>query len=317
MKFGKLSKALVAIYLIVLIVIGMAIYLFPQVNDLLPDTYIAEYGSIRITDESVGYVIRNEEVYYASSAGEANRYAQEGDLVKKNTNILQIISEYGIASSDQYVNETVGVVYYCVDGHEEALNETTMYDLKQRDLEALDLDVAEDIPIQTESGSPVYKITSNTKWYIITYVDFEDQETYEEGRSIIVDLPSDTIEVTILETKKEGELLKLILETDMYYEDFARLRKTELRLVTSDSEGLLIANSSITEVDGARGVYVKLVGDESKFVKVNELITDGENTIVSTSLYYDTEGRAQTTIDPYDEIFSDPAKGMESLYSDE
>ncbi len=313
MKIGKLSKALIILYLLVLIVLGIIIYLFPQVNDLLPDTYVAEYGNIRVYDNAVGYIIRDEKVYYAESNGEANRYAQDGDLVKKNSNIMQIITEYGTATPTQYVNETVGVVCYYVDGHEETLNETTMYDLKKRHLEDLNLSAAEDIPIVVEMGEPVYKITSNNEWFIVTYVDFEQEEKYIVGRTITVDLPSDEIEATIIETKKEGDFLKIILETDMYYDDFARLRTTDVRLVTSDSDGLLINNSSITEVDGQRGVYIKLVGGDSKFVNINELITDGEKTIVSTSLYYDSEGLAQTTIDPYDEIFSDPIKGKESM----
>ncbi len=105
--------------------------------------------------------------------------------------------------------------------------------------------------------------------------------------------------------KKEGGLL-VVAKTRRYYEAWARLRFTRVKVVTRSTEGLMIPKTAVAEVDGQPGVYKLGVTGEYSFVPV-EIMSTGEEVYVVRS---DTIELAQPdgtrksvyTVGIYDEI---------------
>ena len=61
-------------------------------------------------------------------------------------------------------------------------------------------------------------------------------------------------------------------------------------------------NSSIAEKNGQKGVYVKQKNGDYKFVRINVIATDGENSVVSRMYFLDEKGKTITTVQNYDEV---------------
>lgn len=104
---------------------------------------------------------------------------------------------------------------------------------------------------------------------------------------------------------KDGKLM-VIASTRRWYEDFAKLRTTDVNVVTRSCEGLVIPASALTEEEGIRGVYQKLNTGGYAFLPVKILGEDGTSCIVApTSFEMEvSDGTKETvnTIKIYDEI---------------
>ena len=80
------------------------IYIIPSVTGALISSYTAEYGELKVSDETTGYIVRNETVYLASSGGEINRYIEEGSLVRQGTSVMEINGGSGEEISSEYTD---------------------------------------------------------------------------------------------------------------------------------------------------------------------------------------------------------------------
>ena len=87
---GKIRKKPILLFVIALVTLYVIIYIVPGVTGALISSYTAVYGQLRVTDETTGYLVRNETVYTASAGGEINRYMEEGDLVRQGASIMEI-----------------------------------------------------------------------------------------------------------------------------------------------------------------------------------------------------------------------------------
>ena len=69
----------------------IVVYAIPSVKGMLEKTYIAQYGSIDVTDEVSAFIVRDETVYTAGQKSMINRIAETDKLVKANTQIVGLI----------------------------------------------------------------------------------------------------------------------------------------------------------------------------------------------------------------------------------
>ena len=79
-----------------------------------------------------------------------------------------------------------------------------------------------------------------------------------------------------------------------------------MEIITSDYSGIIVPNSSIATVDGQVGVYVKERTGDFTFTPIKIIASDGEDSAVSSSYFYDDEGQRVNSVEIYDEILKNP-----------
>ena len=82
--------AVFIIYVTLLVACLIVIYAVPSVKGMLEKTYVTEYGSLDITDEISGYIVRDETVYVAAQDSEVERLADTDRLIKAKTKIVKL-----------------------------------------------------------------------------------------------------------------------------------------------------------------------------------------------------------------------------------
>lgn len=68
----------------------IVVYAIPSVRGMLEKTYIAQYGSIDVTDEVSAFIVRDETVYAAGQKSMINRLAETDKLIKAYTQIVEL-----------------------------------------------------------------------------------------------------------------------------------------------------------------------------------------------------------------------------------
>ncbi len=322
-KDNKKSRFIV-LFFIAVFVLFIIIYVLPSVMGAFKRTYIAEYGSIQVSDKVSCYIVRDESVYFANRSGTIQYYLEEGTKVRKNTRILDIsagnaeyeetkyekildrIQGQGITPG-QYVSSDNGLVSYYLDGYEALFNPAGMKDLRKKQIKSLEMGLENVTRNTTLANEPLFKIVNNNVWYTVCWVDEADIVKYEKGKAVTLQLPLADVSGTILDIIDDDGSYMVILKFNRYYEDLPRIRKVEANVITEDYKGLIIPNRCIASKDGKPGVYIKDVGGDSVFRPIKAITSDGENSLVENSYFYEDtpEGAVRVkTIDVYDEILT-------------
>ena len=339
MSMGK--KKTTIIFILALVVLYIVIYVVPTVSGAMVSSYTAEYGQLKIFDDTTAYFVRSEDVYVADTSGDTNYFFEEGSLVRKGGRIMEIAPDGASAVDEEgnplamsgefegiltrldgeeslqtdYKIKDVGVVSYFADGYEKVLTPKTMTERDEAFFKQLSQDdvavLKRDYVIE---GEPVFKIVDRTEWFMVCFVDKEHADRYEEGNRVKVEFEDDTVSTRVYKVQEFGQRVKIILRTDYYYEKFAELRTAEVSLVTYDGNGVIIENSSIAEEKGEEGVYVKGKNDEFFFVPIQIYASDGKRSLIADDFYYDLEkdGEMVITVEVYDEILKDAKNGKGS-----
>ena len=96
MKMNQKAKFRIGVlvYLLLCIVLYVCIYVVPKVSDIFVETYVAEYGSLQIGEESEALFVRNERLYTADGGGAIDRVISGGSLMRKGSRIVIIVSDF-------------------------------------------------------------------------------------------------------------------------------------------------------------------------------------------------------------------------------
>ena len=86
----KIKKSPILIFLVVLVALYVVIYIIPTVTGALKSSYTTEYGELQTYDKVDGYLVKNEQVYFAGNGGSANRYMSEGKLIRKGATVMAV-----------------------------------------------------------------------------------------------------------------------------------------------------------------------------------------------------------------------------------
>lgn len=320
---------LVVVYIVVVIALLVTIYVVPGVTGYFTATYVAEYGELSLSDETTGYVIRQEIVYTAESGGTENAMVSEGDLVRTGTAILQVdgsgdqkreegdpmdalagkVSRFAIPTSD-FICQHGGIISFYGDGYELELHPGNLDTVSKETLEKLSQDDVLDLKTgQINQGDPVFKIIDKSRWYMILFVDKDHIERYQPGATVMVAIGEDRenpIAMDVRSATQEDGKGRIVLETNRFYDQLGKIRVSAVTVVTHQVRGLMMDSASLTTQDGVTGVYVKNTAGSYDFVPVEVLGQDGDLTVIADSYYYDEEGIRQPTVSPYDDIKRKP-----------
>ncbi len=329
----NIRKNPILLFVIAVLILYAVIYVIPKFSGALRSTYTVEYGELQTYDDVQGYLVKNEKVYFAGKGGTENRYIKEGSLIRKGTAVMKIegssddnperayrdiresVGGAGI-TTDNFRSKAEGIVSYHADGYEAELTPKNMTD---KDLEYYqDLKNDRDVDLKRQNISksdPVFKIVDRSGWYLVCFVPASHKERYEKGQQLKITISEDgdsdgkdseEIVGKVNGISSQGGKTRLIIRTDYYYSRFATARVVKLKVVTSDAMGLILQNSCITEKAGEKGVYVRQKTGDYEFTRIQIVSTDGRESVVTPSYFYDSKGNAVETVSNYDVILRKP-----------
>lgn len=320
---SKIKKKNIVLFLGAIAILYTVIYIVPKVTGALISSYTVEYGELKLSDETKAYFVRNEKVYVTESGGRTNYYIDEGTMVRKGTSVMEVTGGSDSEPSKEFADlvsklkdsqvktgdfqtQSSGIISYYTDGYEHKLTSETMGKLDLADYEKITNDrVLELNRADIAKGEPVFKVVDRAHWYMVCFIDKKHADRYKEGSKISVEFKDSTIEASVYNVKDMDGKTRVILTTNNYYNKFTQSRVEDVTLTTAQQSGLLILNSSIGKEKGQLGVYVKNKAGDYVFKPIQVLLTDGENSVIKKSYFYDDKGTYQKTVETYDDVLKD------------
>ncbi len=326
--------AAIGIYVAALLVCIVAIYLIPSLRGILDKTYVAEIGSLDITDKVSAYIVRDETVYVAGKDCKVNRLAEANRLVKAGTRVAEltptgddsaggaedqedisarfvsIMRELGdsVVSTSSGHCKDAGYVSYYVDGAEAAFSTDKLIDLKMDDYEKLKgYRAVETSAHKCSKGEPVFKIVRNSKWYLVFYLDNDAAAKYHVGSYVYLNVGEDQVRVQVSDVANGDGTSRVTLKCKSFFDGFLEKRTLNTVVTVASAEGLMLDDSSIVLTsDGQKGVFVKNKLGEHVFRPISVKADDGKRCVVYSDIYVDAEGNFVETLKTYDEIVAQP-----------
>ena len=320
--------------ILLLVCVALGLYLVTEIvpnviNKVTPTTTI-EYGKLTTVEETEVYVLRDETVYASTKTGKAKYRVEEGRQIKKGSKTLDLSevtqdsrSNASTDTSGKYGNiidnlngeyvktngkyaKRKGVFSTHIDGYENTFTVENFSKLKKSSAEKYS-DSVEDVKRdEIFKGEPLFKITDNSKWYMMCFIDSEKTSRFVEGNRVTVKFDDGEVRATVEEIIPEGDNWRVLLSTNRMYKNFNQIRSANVEIITLDIEGILIPNNCITTKDDKVGVEVIQKTGEEKFVPIRVLGNDGKMSVVSEGYFYDAKGKLCESVKIYDEIIKNP-----------
>ena len=323
----KIQKYII-IYIILLLALYLVIEIMPRVTNIFETTQILEPGEVQLTCDASGYVIKTEAIAVAPEGADIKFVKKEGSAVRKNQkvvnvhpdgtegnpahkDILEKLEDYD-GMYDTWKTPVSGILCFYADGAEQALHPSRMDSLTQADVKDISIKEKKLETDHVNPGQPFYKVTNDNKWYVVCWLRKSAVEDFFEGQMVKLQMSEDTVvSATIRSITKEKKKYKIIFYSDMYYKELPRARKVDFTIESSEQSGLLIDNECIIEKHGEQGVYVRNKNGDDYFVRVNVVETDGEESVISESSFYDPDKEDIVyTVSVYDEVLKQPEKQL-------
>ncbi len=256
-----------------------------QIDTSIKNTINTFYGERSKNTTEYIYAIRNE--LENSVAKRTKLYVNEqnymGEPVGHKLTALDVKM-----NQLQYINKTEqsGIVSYGVDGVEEQLTPQVIDTMSYSTFKDIRQNAHQNLGNNTHvtKGLPLYKVISDDRWYITTYIDIKEAEEYKEGQNYTLNFETvERLKVNFkLKTKKiEENKVRLVFETNEQMDRFLNLRVIDFSIGNKNEEGLKIPLQAIVEQnmikipstykiekDGQAGVYRKN-NEITEFIKIS------------------------------------------------
>ncbi len=233
---------------------------------------------------------------------QANDDKAKEEIMQQN----KLAGSFGVVP-ENYISQSNGVISYYIDGFESEFTPENIALLSWEKIHGLNIEVQNLARETTLSGEPLYKLVDHKKWYAVFWVAPENIVKYQKGKKAVINLPLGQVDGTIYDILDDSGRWLVILEFNKYYEEFARIRRVEAEVITSDYSGLIIKNESITTKEGQPGVFVRDKRGDYVFKPVKIITSDGEWSLVEVSYFYTDDGATKVdTVNIYDEILKKP-----------
>lgn len=292
------TKQAVVIFVALFAIFYALIYVVPTVTDIFKQTYIAEYGTIEISRDTEGIIVRDEKTYVTNNGGKVKREVEAGELMKANRHIVTV-------GGQAMYNEGIGIVSYYYDTFEKSINSETLDGINKEFFTTFkeSAGVQKAVSGTAEAGNVVFKIIDRTKWHLVCWLAAEDEEVFYEGRTVTVAFDEENqVQMEVASVEKEGKEIKVVFSTNRDYSDFDQYRIKECTITASSSSGIIVNTDSIVEKDGVQGVYIIDKYGKENFTPIQIYASREDKTVVAKNYFYDSEGYPVETIQNYDEV---------------
>ena len=249
-------------------------------------------------------ITRSEKVYDASRSGTVKFYSKETEKTRKGFKLADIYAQGSGTSS--CICESTGFISFYHDGYEDYFAPDKLASLNFEELDALEITVAKTEEGEIVQGDPLYKLISSDTWYMAFKTDAETAQRYEAGKSVKVEIGDIIIPASVSSVNEAEDGAVIVLSTSRFWEDFAKVRKADICVITKDYEGLLAPASAVGEEDGNPGVYVKKIDGTYSFTRVKVLVESDGMVVLAQSSFTETDAEGKVTeissVKLYDEV---------------
>lgn len=322
------TKRAILIYLVILLALYLVVQVLPKVTGMFETTQVLEVGNLALTCETTGYLVKDEYICIADEAGDITYKEKVGTVVKKGHKLCKVKDD---SSKDDRENRFLtyvdrlgdykkvtksykapisGVFSLTMDGYEGVFTKEKMKKLDRATVESYNYKNANLERSSIFKGEPVYKVSGDDEWYVLCWMDKADASHYQEGDSVTLKLPDGDVRAVVWFVGEDDEAARVIFNLDVYYETFTDTRQARMTVVARADEGLIVSNDCIVELNGVQGVYVVNKNGIDKFTPIKVISTDGINSVLKATTYYDDEGRQVNTVDVYDKVLKHPESAL-------
>ena len=89
-RISKKTRTLLILYLAVLVALYIVVFQVPKVSEKFETTQVLENGTLEVSCETSGYIIKNEAVCTANQTGTIEYKWDDGTVVKKGSKLAKI-----------------------------------------------------------------------------------------------------------------------------------------------------------------------------------------------------------------------------------
>ncbi|PHV71132.1 hypothetical protein CS063_07325 [Sporanaerobium hydrogeniformans] len=197
--------------------------------------------------------------------------------------------------------EQAGIVSYKIDGKEELLTKDQLEELDYATYKSLKENSKYDIlsSSMVEPGKPLYKLVLEDSWYIVSYMNSDKAERFQEGESYILTFDTagqEELKMKVIKKREDDKRTQLIFETQEQGNKFLGLRTVNYSVGNKRVEGLKIPVQAIVEQhmlkipatylverEGEQGCYRKK-NEITEFVKVDSHSLVGDSVYILQEL---------------------------------
>ena len=326
-KSKKRKKKLSPVIWLLLIIILLYVIteIAPVILERTVQTVIVKHEKLTVEEDVQCYALRSENVYAAPDNGTLEYKVENGELVKVGARVAdfhsttddfsgevepykELIQRADIPHRDNIENAgKKGIFTTNLDGNEKFFTMKNYKNITETKAKERSQDTVDVKTKKVGKGQPIYKITDQSSIGLVCWVRSGSISKYRKNDVVEVQFDEDTnVKFTITRIDKEGSKWKLLLETNRYFNQFADFRCKDVKIISSDMEGLKIPNSCITTENGIVGVYVGDKSGDFDFIPVKIITSDGKHSIIKSNIYYDKDGKLINTVRIYDEILRKP-----------
>ena len=336
-RISKKTRTLLILYLAVLVALYIVVFQMPKVSEKFETTQVLENGTLEVSCEASGYIIKDEAVCTANQAGTIEYKWDDGTVVKKGSKLAKIKEPESEKDKEKAKDAPVrgkykdylealkgydllketkkapvsGVFSLSIDGGEKYFSIGNMDKIKKEEapdhiLGELDLK-REDV----RAGEPIMKVSNDDVWYILCWVEKADAQKYEVGEKVRIAIGDSTMDAKVHKIEKDGEEYRMVFYLNVYYKDFCSARQVDLNIVESNTVGLIVDNECIVKKDGQEGVYVRNKDGDTYFRPIKVKITDGKQSVIYESIYVNDKYEQVETVRVYQEVLRHPQEALE------
>ena len=336
-RISKKTRTLLILYLAVLVALYIVVFQMPKVSEKFETTQVLENGTLEVSCETSGYIIKDEAVCTANQTGTIEYKWDDGTVVKKGSKLATIKEPESDKEKEKAKDAQVrgkykdyldalngydllketkkapvsGVFSLSIDGGEKYFSIGNMDNIKKEEaaehiLGKLDLNRGD-----VRAGEPIMKVSNDDVWYILCWVEKADARKYEVGEKVRIAIGDSTMDAKVYQIEKDGEEYRMVFYLNVYYKDFCSARQVDLNVVESNTVGLIVDNECIVKKDGQEGVYVRNKDGDTYFKPIKVKITDGKQSVIYESIYVNDKYEQVETVRVYQEVLRHPQEALE------
>ena len=102
-RISKKTRTLLIIYLAVLVALYIVVFQMPKVSEKFETTQVLENGTLEVSCEASGYIIKDEAVCTANQTGTIEYKWDDGTVVKKKSKLAKIKEPESEKDKEKYV----------------------------------------------------------------------------------------------------------------------------------------------------------------------------------------------------------------------
>ena len=279
-KKSRVPIVLAIVFILILAALYVYLYLLPQISGSRTENYIVNYARVRESADLKCILARSETVYTSGGPGSVSYYVEEGVKTRKTNRVADV---YSTSKQSFYALHTGFVTYY-LDGYEDLFQPERFSELDPDELYSMkDIIPKSEKPAQVDSDKPIFKIIDSDVWYVLILSPMSEKGRYYSGQKLTVEFSDGASVPATVSYLKDGTDHQLVVaDVSRWYEKQLQIRTVQAKVISSETEGLLVPTSAITTNGETYGVLVMGIDGDYTFKPIDVLIEGESETLISS-----------------------------------